>query len=236
MPGLPDLSRRRLVPELMDQPGLDPVEHRRALEALARVNWISRVAGSFWRFIAPLAREAERPLRILDLACGGGDVALSLRRLADRGRVAIEVEGCDLSRVAIEHATESARECGLDARFFCSDLMEELPCNYDVFCSSLFLHHLEVDEAERLLGRLATSGAQLVLLSDLVRSKLGYALAHVGPRLLSLSHVAWHDGPSSVGAAFTAEEILGLASRVGVPSPRVSRAWPQRFLLHWHSL
>ena len=98
------------------------------------------------------------------------------------------------------------------------------------------MSYLEVDEAERLLRRLATSGAQLVLLSDLVRSKLGYALAHVGPRLLSLSHVAWHDGPSSVGAAFTAEEILGLASRVGVPSPRVSRAWPQRFLLHWHSL
>src|SRR5262245_61489219 len=42
------LTQRNLQPEVMDQPGLDPVEHERALRALVRINLLSNTAGILW--------------------------------------------------------------------------------------------------------------------------------------------------------------------------------------------
>ncbi len=222
--------------EWMDQPELDDGEHRRALRALARVNVVSGVVASFWKAIRPLAHNrTERPLRILDMACGGGDVAIGLRCRAARAGLAVEVEGCDLTAVAVKHATERARASGVDVRFFRRDLLSEaLPSGYDVLCNSLFLHHLELAEAERLLRDIARSDARLVLLSDLVRSRLGYQMAFWGPRLLSRSAVAHNDGPLSVRAAFTLEEVRELMARVGIEGAELRAVWPQRFLLRWN--
>ena len=66
-------------PEVMDQPGLDPVEHDRALQGLRRINGISRCVPGLFRHVETLAR--ERPstqLSVLELACGGGDTAIEL--------------------------------------------------------------------------------------------------------------------------------------------------------------
>ena len=50
------LARRDRQPELMDDPALDPAEHRVALAALARINRISRSAGILWPAVKELAR------------------------------------------------------------------------------------------------------------------------------------------------------------------------------------
>ena len=87
-------------PELMDQPGLDDREHALALRGLGRINAVSRTAAALWPSLAKLAREqapAAGPLRVLDLATGGGDTAVTLANRADRAGLAIEIEGCDLS-------------------------------------------------------------------------------------------------------------------------------------------
>ena len=77
-----DLRLRHRVTELMDQPGLDEQLHRKALRGLRRVNWFSRSSGILWSAILGLARQVEsRPLRVLDIACGGGDVTMAI---ADR--------------------------------------------------------------------------------------------------------------------------------------------------------
>src|SRR5918912_1375115 len=79
------LSRRLLRPEVMDQPGLDPRRHAHALRGLARINFWSGSAGILWPDLAALAREtAPRPLRVLDVATGGGDVPIRLWRRARR--------------------------------------------------------------------------------------------------------------------------------------------------------
>ena len=70
-------SRR---PELMDQPGLELAEHVRALQGLGRINVLSRVGSILWPPIERLARLKgmnDRPLRVLDLATGGGDTPIA---------------------------------------------------------------------------------------------------------------------------------------------------------------
>ncbi|MFO0003812.1 MAG: nucleotide-binding protein, partial [bacterium] len=94
----PPLVHRQRLPELMDQPGLDPDLHAKALLGLRRINAVSRSAACLFDPIRALARALPpdaAPLQLLDVACGGGDVALDLAALALRLGVALAGPGCD---------------------------------------------------------------------------------------------------------------------------------------------
>jgi SAM-dependent methyltransferase len=229
------LSQRRCRPEVMDQPGLSPSRHVRALRGLARINLLSGSAGILWGPLKALGRElGTRALRVLDVASGGGDVPIRLWRRARRAGLDWDVEGCDISPVAVEHARACAARAGAEVRFFVHDaLRDPLPAGYDAVISSLFLHHLDGDQARAFLRRLADSAGRLLLINDLARSWPGLILAHVGARLLSASPVVHTDGPRSVEAAFTPGEALALAEKAGLHGATVARRWPCRYLLTW---
>ncbi len=234
----------------MDAEDLNPAKHVQALRALARVNRVSLVAARVWREILHLNRgrqdrgrhDRERhdragdgPLRLLDVACGGGDVPLDVARRAQRAGIPLVVHGCDSSLVALEHARREAERLGVAPDFFARDVVAEgLPGGYDLVCSSLFHHHLSREDAVGLLRDMAEAGRR-VLVQDLVRGPLGYVLAWSGLRLLSRSEVAHVDGPRSVRAAFTMSEVRAMAAEAGFEGVEVRRIWPERFLLLWRA-
>ncbi len=224
--------QRHRQAEVMDQPDLDPTRHAAALQGLARINALSGSARILWPPLARLARRiGSRPVRILDVATGAGDVPLRLWRRAQRAGLRMVLEGCDISPVAIEHARAAAEQAGADLRFFVHDALAGPPAtDYDAALCSLFLHHLGEDQAITLLRNMALA-APLVIVHDLQRGRLGWLLAWLGTRVLSRSEVVHNDGPISVAAAFTAEEARGLAERAGLKDIEVSRHWPCRFRL-----
>ena len=139
-----DLSRRERLPELMDDPALEAPRHHRALTGLARLNRWTVVPDMLWRRIKPLCTCADQPVRILDIATGAGDIPIALWRRAKASRVSIQIEGCDISSRAIEFATERSAQAGAPVKFFTHDILaHDLPDNYDIVVSSLFLHHLD---------------------------------------------------------------------------------------------
>lgn len=235
--GIRTLERRNRQPEVMDQPGLDPVLHGDALQSLRRINWLSRTIAALWSPIAQLAAESPttRPLRILDVASGGGDVAIGLAREASRAGVAVEIEGCDISPAAVSFARDAAERGGLSNVTFCERdvLLDLLPTGYDVLTCSLFLHHLDETEAGHLLRDMSRVAGRLVVVSDLRRTRLGYFLACLVSRLLTRSPVVRVDGPLSVAAAFAECEVRELIERSGLAGATIRRCWPQRFLLTW---
>ncbi len=232
---LPDLSRRRLQPELMDDPELDPGEHAAALASLTTLNIASRTAAVLWSPIQAAARAAPgRPVRILDIATGSGDVPLRLSRLAASRGVAVQIDACDISAraVAIGRVRAAAATSGI--RFFeCDVLNEAIPGTYDIVMCSLFMHHLTTEQATLLLGKMRDAASRLVLVSDLRRGVYGYALAFAATRAFSRSRVVWVDSLLSVKAAFTIREFGGLASAAGMGNASISCRWPARFLLTW---
>lgn len=235
MPALPALARRERIPEIMDDPALDPAQHRRALDGLARLNRASGAAGVLWKPVRDLARQhTGRPLRVLDVACGSGDVPIALVREARRSGVAFEADGCDISPTAVETAARTAAAAGVPARFFTHDAIRDpLPAGYDVVTCSLFLHHLPDDDAVAVLRRMKAAAGSLVLVSDLARSRFGYAAVWVACRALTRSPVVHFDGPASVRSAFTPAEALDLATRAGLIGATVHARFPCRFLLRW---
>ena len=175
----------------------------------------------------------DGPIRILDLATGGGDVPIRLARLARRRGLDVRIDGGDLSPTAVDFAREAARRAGVDVGFFRLDALNEpLPEGYNVMMCSLFLHHLSEDDAAGLLGKMAGS-ARTVLVNDLARSRVGYWLAQSACRVASCSPIVHHDGPASVASAFRLAEVRELATRAGLAGARVEPRWPWRFLLSW---
>ena len=230
MPVLPTLSHRDRIPELMDKPGIDPVEHRRALAGLARINRLSLSAEVLWPPLAKLARDAGRPLRVLDVATGSGDVPARLAAKATRAGLAVEFAGCDISPTAVEAATRSAP----GVRFFTHDVVRDpLPAGFDAVTCSLFLHHLSDDNAVTVLRRMKDAAGRLVLVNDLSRSRFNYLAVWAVCRLASRSRVVHFDGPASVRSAFTPAEALALAERAGLAGATVASRFPCRFLLTW---
>jgi 2-polyprenyl-3-methyl-5-hydroxy-6-metoxy-1,4-benzoquinol methylase len=226
------LGKRRLQPELMDQPNMSGARHRRALRGLQRINAWSGSARILWRPLADLAR--SNPIRVLDVATGAGDVPVRLWHKANQHGLQLEIHGCDRSASALEYARQHALARKADVRFFQWDVYQGgLPDGYDVLISSLFLHHLSDDEAVHFLRNMAEAAGRLILVNDLRRSLGGWVLALAGTRLLSRSPVVHTDGARSVGGAFTTDEAAQLARRAGLPGCVITRRWPYRFLLTW---
>jgi SAM-dependent methyltransferase len=228
-----DLRQRWRQAELMDQPDLERDRHFQALRGLARINWWSGSAGLLWPAIQQLARNLQpAALRVLDVASGAGDVAIRLWHKAQRAGVLLDIDGCDKSAAAVAFANRRAESDNAQVRFFAWDaLAKPLPADYHIVTSSLFLHHLEEEQAVLLLQRLGQAAQHLVLVNDLRRGWLGFALAYLGTRILSSSPIVHVDGPRSVEAAFTLQEALALAQRAGLHDARVTPRWPFRFLL-----
>lgn len=229
------LQSRRRTPEIMDGPDLPPAEHTAALAGLERLNRLALHARPFWKIIAPLAASAPpaQPLRVLDLAAGGGGLVLGLRRYAQRTGFALEVDGCDRSPTAVAFAQARATRAGLHGgHFFACDLLGDgVPSGYDVVVNSLFLHHLDEAEAIAFLRDAAAKATRLALISDILRTHLGLLMVRVACPLLGGSRIVVEDGLSSLHAAFTHEELRTLAARAGFSGISPLRHWPQRALL-----
>jgi 2-polyprenyl-3-methyl-5-hydroxy-6-metoxy-1,4-benzoquinol methylase len=238
-----DLKQRVLEGELMDASDLEATRHRVALKGLERVNRLSRTAHVISRAIRKSCdQESKRPLRILDLACGGGDVTLSVSQRLLAAGMQVAVEGWDRSETAISYAKKRGSQRQKNrygtstrhVRFYQRDVLElESDKEYDVVMCTLFLHHLERDAAVQLLAKMHRAARQLVLIDDLRRTWFGYRLAQLGCQILSRSPIVHVDGPLSVRAAFTESEIRELSQQAHLPEPTITRHWPQRFLLSW---
>jgi 2-polyprenyl-3-methyl-5-hydroxy-6-metoxy-1,4-benzoquinol methylase len=239
------LTRQREY-ELMDDPMLDRKEHAAALAGLARLNAASGSARAVWRPVRRLYQELfvtktshvgrPRPIKILDIACGSGDVPIELCKIAGEAGIAIEVDGCDISATAVEECSQRAKRTGsgMKTRFFQLDALKEpLPTGYDVVVSSLFMHHLEEQEAVALMRKMGEAAGELVVVNDLVRSQMSLMLVTFACHTLTSSRVVQFDGPASVRSAFTPLELRYMASAAGLHNSTIRERFPCRMLLSW---
>ena len=173
------ISDRNRSIELMDGPTwIQNCTSPRSMDCDASIRSAAAQA-ILWPSIAAAASDiCPRALRVLDLACGGGDNAFEISRLSQLAGLNVEVHGCDVSPLAIAKCRESARTMKInpDNFFQLNVLQQPLPDDFDVIMCSLFLHHLSKEDAGSLIRKMADAAQQLVLISDL---RLAY-LAGIG--------------------------------------------------------
>ena len=230
------LPSRCLEAELMDDPALDPMKHEQALRGVRRINRLSFAARTSWRAIERATRDLDPTgiLCIADIASGGGDIAFGLVRHAARSGRAVEVTGFDISETAVALANRRSEAAGAAVTFAQRDALHgPLPTGFDVMTSSLFFHHLADEQIVDLLRRMREADPRAIVINDLVRSPMHLAAAHVTTRLISRSPIVHFDGPASVRAALTCDEIAALAAEAGLAGATVERRFPMRLIVTW---
>lgn len=223
---------RRRVDEWMDDPELDAQRHRSALAGLRRLNRLSRVSSVLYPQLARLAKQTpDRPLQILDVASGSADLPIDWIRKARRQGISLKITALDRSETALATASESATAAGVTLGTIQRDcLADRLPSGFDVVTCSLFMHHLDDDDAIKLVHQMWRACRRSILICDLDRSRINVALVGAAARIVSRSEIVHHDSIASVRGAYTRSEFESLLERsLGFHVP-VRRSLPCRFL------
>lgn len=231
MPGVTlNLARRSLEPEMMDDPNLEARLHEGALRGLARLNAVSGIRGQVWRALAPMLWGGAR--EVVDVAAGSGDLIAFLARRSGEG---VRFTATDISERACAAVRDRAASGGLPVRALRMDALREGVPACDVAMCHLFVHHLGEGEIVTLLRSMWESARVGVVITDLRRTRLGYASVWLASRAVTRSPVVRRDALLSVRAALSEEELRGHAERAGMRGAEVRRVWPAQMALTWRA-
>ena len=226
-------AQRVLLPELMDSPATGPDEFRRCLVDLSRVNRLTLAYRPTLRFLAAARHRLppDRPLRILDVGGGYGDALRRIDRWAAARGIALDMTSVDLSPWA-RLAGESAPPTRQPIRWVTADIFDyQPPSPPDVVISSLFTHHLDDAQVVRFLRWMEARATLGWFVNDLHRHPLPYAVFRVWSRAAGWHRFVQHDGPVSIGRAFTIPEWRMLLSQAGVADGAADIRWRVPFRL-----
>lgn len=200
-------------------PGFDE-----ALAGLARINRLSLAARPVLRFLDRIAtRHPARPLRVLDVGAGGGDMLVRIATWGVARGVAVELTGLDLSPWAERHA----RAHGVPARWITADVFD-VEERHDVVLCSLFAHHLDDATLVRFIGWLEARAGLGWLISDLHRHWLPWGFVWGAVRLLRLDPMCVHDSTVSIARGFVRADWRQALAAAGVDA-EIRWAFPFRW-------
>ncbi len=226
--GLPavDLRMRDLeLRELMDDPDCDPRALARTFRRFAVVNSLVSGWRAAWRTHVVPALPASGRGRVLDLGCGGGDLARALVRWAASDGFDIEVVGVDPDPRAIAAATRAVPR-GVSFREQSSGDLVAAGERFDVVVSNHVLHHLGDEERAGFLGDSERLASTRSLHSDIRRSASAYRAYALGSVLVAAGTFVRVDGLRSIRRSFTLPEL-----RTALPAGwRAESAAPHRVL------
>lgn len=222
--------KRDLQPERMDDPHLPRAEHLAALQGLARLNRWTGVSRPIYRILKRYARRIDRPLRVLDVATGSGDLPIDWGRRAKADKLAMHLTGVDVSETAVDRAAAAARDAGVKIDFQCRDCLTRLPGEFDIVICSLFIHHLREPDIAKLLVAMRSAATHAAIVCDLERSYANLAAVWFAAHTLTRSSVVHDDAVTSVRAALTRDEFRRIAEKALDQPVSVRSLPPCRYL------
>jgi hypothetical protein len=148
-----------------------------------------------------LATTGQRRLRVLETGAGLGASSLRARRILSKTGIQVEVTLLDRVEAHLGRGAQGVVGDAL-ALPFCDGA-------FDVVSCCLFIHHLEPGALLRYANEALRVARGAVVINDLVRDPIHYALAWAG-RMFYRSRLTCHDAPASVRRAYTVDEMSGL--------------------------
>lgn len=211
-----DFSRRAEVAEEIDGP-CSYEDLRNCLRDLALVNRLTRAHRPVMNWLDRLPNSPRvRPLKIVDVGSGYGDMLRRIERWAARRRVAVELIGVDINANGLRAAREST-PAGSAIQWIQGDATScAETADADVVTASGMTHHLTEAELVRLVHWMESTAQVGWIIVDLQRKPVPYHLFDGimrGPW--------WHrfirpDGMRSIRRSFLAEDWVRICTTVGL--------------------
>jgi SAM-dependent methyltransferase len=230
-----DFTRRSTADELMDTEPAGFEELQACLADLARVNRLTLAYRPTLRFLDRLAARGllpeGRPLEVVDVGSGYGDMLREIGAWAAGRGVPVSLTGVDLNPWS-RRAAALATPPGSPIRWVTADAFAYAPEDgIDVVVSSLFTHHLPDAQVARFLRWMEATARIGWFVNDLHRHALPYHFFRQFARLARFHRFVQHDGPVSIARAFVAADWRRLLGDAGIDQDAVEVRWTVPFRL-----
>lgn len=229
-----DFTQRSTQTELMDTESVGFEEFRACLVDLARVNRLTlayRPTLAFLDRLLPSAGRLGRPIEVVDVGSGHGDMLRQIGAWAARRDVAVCLTGVDLNpwsaRAAAEVTPAIQNINWITADAFAYDP----PRGIDVVVSSLFTHHLSDPLVVRFLAWMEANARLGWFVNDLHRHPVPYHFFRHFAKLAGFHRFVQHDGPVSIARAFVASDWRRLRAEARIDPAAVEIQWMIPFRL-----
>jgi 2-polyprenyl-3-methyl-5-hydroxy-6-metoxy-1,4-benzoquinol methylase len=209
----------------MDDPDCDATALDRTFRRFALVNALVSGWHGVWRSRVRPRFGTTRRGRILDLGCGGGDLARNLARWAAADGIDVTVVGVDPDARAISAARRDEPR-GVSFRAASSGDLVAAGEEFDVVVSNHVLHHLADPERDAFLADSGRLARLRVVHSDIRRSAAAYRSYALGVPLVSAGTFVAVDGLRSIRRSYTEAELAAVLPE----GWRAERAAPHRLL------
>ena len=216
----------------MDSDKTDFDTFRACLIDLAKVNRLTLAYRPTLEFFEKLAKSGclprDRPVVIVDVGSGYGDMLRKIDRWTTRNGFKAELTGVDLNPWSTRAAKEvTAPERPI--RFITANVFDYRPSSpIDIIISSLFTHHLHDALLIRFISWMEENAAIGWFVNDLHRHPIPFHVFRVCSAALRLHYFVQHDGPISIARAFDASDWRGFLAAANIASPEIKWRFPFR--------
>ncbi len=231
-----DFLSRCTLPEIMDHPSTSKADF---LRAMAEIRWVNRYLNGTSCMLEAVQKlcqniASEDSLSLLDLGTASADIPLAIAQWARKSKRTLTIKALDLHPLAIMEGRRYVQnypeiEVVQGNALDCT----ESESQYDFVISSMFLHHLENEDAVELLRGMARQAKRAVIVNDLER----HPLAWLGIRLLGWvtlkGKIFRYDSALSVKRAFTKQELENLCQQAGLHQALIEARVPFRWVITW---
>lgn len=231
----PDFSRRSEAAELMDLEPSDDNDYHACLANLARVNALTLAYRPTLSFLdrATTGSHAgqRRPLTVVDVGCGYGDMLRRIGRWAARRRIAVHLVGIDLNPRAVCAAAKATPPDQPIRWIHCGFAEYQHAGPVDLVVSSLFTHHLDDAGVIRFLSWMEATAQTGWFINDLHRHRVPYYGFRTWSRMARWHRFIRHDGPVSIARAFVRDDWVRLLPAAGFAANAARIEWWTPFRL-----
>lgn len=198
-------------------------EYKDCLRHLGR---IGRILGGQRASLLDFKKLCPKPSSILDVGCGGGDMALKLAESFSSCRVV----GVDTSSEAIAYAQNKKRD-NLSFVHTEHHELQDADNSYDIVTATLVCHHMSDEEVILFLKKAVKVSRKCVIINDLHRCWFAYASFALVVPLLFRNRLIWHDGLLSVQRGFKRRDWIKILAQAGIKNYHLKWRWAFRWVL-----
>lgn len=202
--------------EIMDDFSIDGPLLNDALDKLATINKLLGGNGVTLNGLKILLKNQpkDKPITIIDLGCGGGDILRSIANYGKKEGYNFQLIGVDANKNATDYATTLSTDYG-NINFVYADVFSEefKAMDYDIVITTLFLHHFKEQQLLELMGHLLKKAKLGMVVNDLHRHRLAYYLF----KLITIpvkNKMIIEDGLTSVLRGFKRKELVSLSKQL----------------------